>query len=281
MDVWNINRVADRLEELDIAIDREAISLARWIWEDILDLAKNQDQVLGDEKQKVLAQVFDRLLAGEPIQYIAGHAWFYGLKFNVNRDVLIPRPETEELVEWILADTSGIKGPLRILDIGTGSGCIAITLKSKSNRACEVVALDISDKALQMARTNALLHQAEVHFLPRDFLKDGFHDLGAFDIIVSNPPYISKSLVDQDVLHRLRYEPSTALYPEGYDPDVFYRKIIREADRHLKEDGTCYMELNEFRAEAIEADAKNVGWKRVEVRIDLQGLPRMIRLQKK
>src|SRR5688572_31532944 len=130
MDSWSITRIADQLEGLNIALDREAMSMARWIWMEILMLPKDQEAELTESNKQRLSQTITRLVHGEPVQYIAGHAWFYGLKFHVNPDVLIPRPETEEIVEWILSDLKNTptKG-VRILDIGTGSGCIAITLK--------------------------------------------------------------------------------------------------------------------------------------------------------
>src|SRR6187549_2034626 len=110
MDVWNITKIADKLEQLDIAIDREAMSLAKWIWTEILEFNSTQSQKLAGQNADRLNTIFERLLNGEPVQYIAGHAWFYGLKFHVNHDVLIPRPETEELVEWILSDIKSYPG---------------------------------------------------------------------------------------------------------------------------------------------------------------------------
>lgn len=281
MDIWNLTRVADRLEELDIAIDREAMSLARWIWEEILLFEKGAEKELIPEDLNKLTHVIDRLLHGEPVQYITGHSWFYGQKFKVNNDVLIPRPETEELVEWIIGDFKNNTGrTLRILDIGTGSGCIAIVLKNYFGARAEVMAMDISGRALQVAKFNALNLGADVHFLQQDFLERGFEGLGVFDIIVSNPPYISRALSGDSILSGLKYEPGLALYPVGHDPDVFYKKISREAGDYLEAGGACYLELNEFRAETIEHYFLIDQWNGVEVRIDMQGLPRMIRAVK-
>src|SRR6188768_4305859 len=151
MDVWNITMIAEKLELLDIAIDREAMSLAKWIWVEILEFKSTQSQKLSAQNADRLNTTFERLVNGEPVQYIAGYAWFYGLRFNVNHDVLIPRPETEELVEWILSDVKSYPDKkVRILDIGTGSGCIAVVLKNYLRDRAEVVALDVSPGALKV-----------------------------------------------------------------------------------------------------------------------------------
>jgi release factor glutamine methyltransferase len=278
MDIWNVERIADRLEQLDIAVDREAMNLARWIWEDILAFDILENKLLSAGEEIKLNRAIDRAHTGEPMQYIVGHAWFYGYTFKVNRDVLIPRPETEELVEWILEDYKKLTKPvLRILDIGTGSGCIALVLKKKLGERADISALDISEKALQVARENSEILGAKVEFHTRDFLSQGFKDLGQFDIIVSNPPYVSQQLAGDKITFNLRYEPQVALYPSGGDPDIFYKKISQEAGSHLTPEGCCFIELNEFRAQQIEAYFVRQKWKETEIRIDLQGLPRMMK----
>jgi len=278
MDIWTINKIADRLEQMDIAIDREAMSLARWIWKDILDLPSRDEVILDQSGLERLEATFERLLEGEPVQYIAGHAWFYGVQFDVNKDVLIPRPETEELVEWVLADCRKEKRPgLRILDIGTGSGCIAIILKKYLGDLAEILALDVSDKALHVAVRNSKRAGADVKFLKWDFLAQGLKDLGKFDIIVSNPPYVSREIAGQEIVHRLKYEPDLALYPDGPDPDIFYKQISAVGEDALHRQGACYLELNEFRAQEIEGYFASRKWTNVEVRIDMQGMPRMLK----
>ncbi len=279
MDVWSLSRIVDRLEEQSIAIDREAMQLARWIWEDILLCHPAREREFSVSEEATLFHVFERLTAGEPIQYIAGHAWFYGFKFIVNRHVLIPRPETEELVEWIGHDhrKPGPEG-LRILDIGCGSGCIAITLYKLLQGKAAVTGIDISLPALEVAKENSRRLETDVKWLFHNFLEKGFDGLGTFDVIVSNPPYISQDLADKDILQALRYEPEFALYPPDGDPDVFYRKILLEAMGHLVSGGSCYVELNEFRAEDIMALAIATGWQHVEIRHDMQGLPRMLKV---
>lgn len=282
MGVWNITKIADQLEQLDIAIDREAMSLARWIWTEILGLGSTASLLLSGQTQERLDTIFERLVNGEPVQYIAGHAWFYGLKFKVNQDVLIPRPETEELVEWILSDAKSLPGKeIRILDIGTGSGCIGIVLKKHLGPRAIVTAIDISSGALQVAQENSQTLEAEINFIQRDFLTEGVSGLGHFDIIVSNPPYISKEFTGDQIIHKLKYEPREALFPVGQDPDIFYKIIGDNGVDALKTGGTCYVELNEFRARQIEDCFKTAPWGVREMRIDLQGMPRMLKIVKR
>lgn len=281
MDIWNVDRIADRLETLDIAFDREAVSMAKWIWIDILGLKQASDRVLDASQNQILDIVFHRLINGEPIQYIAGHAWFYGLQFKVTPDVLIPRPETEELVEWIVADHRKSNArEIRILDIGTGSGCIAIALARQLGQRAIVTAMDISSKALEVALQNAAANDVRVETVQRDLLRQGLQGLGAFDVIVSNPPYVSRELAGQEIVYRLKYEPELALYPDGPDPDVFYKLICEQAGDTLRPGGHCYVELNEFRAQDIEGYFVSRGWEGVEMRIDLQGMPRMLKAGK-
>lgn len=185
-----------------------------------------------------------------PIQYILGETEFYGLKFKVDANVLIPRPETEELVEWVIkkeAPPPGLhqkkRGEYRILDIGTGSGCIAVAL-AKHFPEAEVFALDISDKALDVARRNAMKNQADVHFFQHDILKDEPFTSLTFDCIVSNPPYITlkeKTAIAKNVLD---YEPHQALFVPNENPLLFYVRIADFACKHLKEAGSLYFETN-------------------------------------
>lgn len=281
MDIWNVARIADRLEALDIAVDREAVSMARWIWTDILGHKQSADLAFDAAQEQILESVIQRLVNGEPVQYIAGHAWFYGLKFKVTPDVLIPRPETEELVEWILADhRTSHAGEIRILDIGTGSGCIAIALARQLGHRAIVTAMDISSKALEIALHNATANDVPIETVQRNLLKQGLLGLGSFDIIVSNPPYVSRELAGQDIIYKLKYEPELALYPDGSDPDVFYKLICEQAGEVLRPGGHCYVELNEFRAQEIEGYFAKRRWEGVEVRIDLQGMPRMLKAGK-
>lgn len=183
-----------------------------------------------------------RLLNYEPIQYVTGETVFYGLKLEVNPHVLIPRPETEELVDLIIHNNIENKA---ILDIGTGSGCIAIALQ-KNLKKCPVTGLDVSVDALQTARRNALVNKAEVEFIMADIRKtDPLTDPRIFDIIVSNPPYVTdqdKKLMNKNVLE---WEPQKALFAPDSDPLLFYRKILDFSDKRLAENGQIFLEINE------------------------------------
>jgi release factor glutamine methyltransferase len=201
------------------------------------------------------------------------------LKFKVSPAVLIPRPETEELVEWIYSDWKNSETDIRILDIGTGSGCIAITLKSLLGKKSTVVAIDISAEALLIAKENAKQLKQEVEFREHDFLEEGFRGLGRFDLIVSNPPYVDRN-GPATILERLRFEPTMALFPKGPDVNIFYKKIASEGHEIVEKEGACYTELNEFNAGEIEEVFFGVGWNWSEIRNDLQGLPRMLKASK-
>lgn len=281
MDLWGVGRIADMLAMREIAFGREAHSLAQWIWEDILTMPRGRRVPLSPGELSLLEKSMERMSNSEPIQYIAGHAWFYGKKFAVSSAVLIPRPETEELVEWVYTSYRDIKRPLRILDIGTGSGCIAIMIKLLLGADAEVTGIDISADALAIAEKNSRELKADVKFLQHDFLDKHFTDLGKFDIIISNPPYISKAASGAEIIDGLKFEPELALFPAGDDPDVFYRQIILKAGHALNARGACFMEINEFRKEAIQDILCTCdGWTGIAFRKDLQGKWRMLRLMK-
>lgn len=192
---------------------------------------------------KKLEEALLRILKYEPIQYITGETIFFQLLLKVNPSVLIPRPETEELVELVLK--SPPKPGSAILDIGTGSGCIAIALKKNLPDAL-VTAVDKSPEALVTARNNARLHEVEIDFLEMDFLQECEHArLGIFDIIISNPPYIPFSEKESLPLNVSNFEPALALFPEGEDPYVFFKTIASFSTNHLKPSGAIYVEIHE------------------------------------
>ena len=208
-----------------------------------------------------------------PIQYILGKTFFYGLDFKMNSTVLIPRPETEELVDWIVGSAN--KKPLKILDIGTGSGCIAIALAKNLSKS-EVYAIDISKSALNTARENAELNGVNVNFLEADILKT-VNIEEHFDIIVSNPPYVlvsEKALMKKNVLE---YEPHKALFVENNDPLLFYERITKFAVRNLKEGGLLFFEINESKGKETQQLLKNNGFRNVELKQDFLGKDRMIK----
>ena len=209
--------------------------------EDKLDL-KFQPQLTIQNTKEVLSDLSE-LKQGKPIQHITQKAFFYDHFFYVNENTLIPRPETEELIELIRNDFPQDK-KLSIVDLGTGTGCIPITL-SKLFPNAQVSALDVSSKALEVAQLNAKNLAASVHFIQQDLLQN-FELNEKFDIIISNPPYIrnlEKSEMHQNVLD---FEPHLALFVEDHDPLIFYRKVFDFAEKHLKENGTIYCEINQY-----------------------------------
>ena len=228
--------------------------------------------------EKRFLEALGQLLEERPIQYVVGHAEFAGLKFKVNENVLIPRPETEELVAWMLESIDRSQ-PLRILDIGTGSGCIPITLSLQIPSA-EIHAVDISGEALELARENAQRLGAEVRFFNLDILT--VESLAEnYDVIVSNPPYVRLSEKNEMRGNVLKHEPDLALYVQDEDPLLFYRKIAALGKGALTENGMLFFEINENLAEPARETLSNLSYQSIEVRKDIYGKNRMIRAIKK
>lgn len=242
-----------------------------------IDLALQIDLEFSESEIQGWNVILEQLKLEIPIQYILGKTNFYGLDFEVNENVLIPRPETEELVDWILSNQQINKStnPLRILDIGTGSGCIAISL-AKNLLNTKVFAIDVSETALATAKKNALIHNAEVTFLQKNILETT--DLEQqFDIIVSNPPYVrnlEKVEIKKNVLDN---EPHLALFVEDNDALIFYRKIAQLAQKNLSKNGQLYFEINQYLGKETVELLDNLGFKNIELRKDIYGNDRMIR----
>jgi release factor glutamine methyltransferase len=237
----------------------------------------NKQEIISDAYKAYFLEILSQLKASKPIQYILGETDFYGHTFRVNPAVLIPRPETEELVKWVL-DSVSMPNP-SILDIGTGSGCIAISLKIVLPEA-DVVALDISADALALAKENAALHKAEVRFIKKDVLLIQPTDLATtFDVVVSNPPYIALSEKVSMKANVLANEPHLALFVPNTNPLIFYEHIASVAQERLKLGGFLFFEINErFGTEVMELLVKK-GFKQVELRQDLGGKDRMVKAQ--
>jgi len=241
----------------------------------ILKLTQNEEWPEFETKKQ---QFFFKLLAlkeQKPLQYVLGETEFYGMKFFVNENVLIPRPETEELVEWVLIDHQRNREKLRIIDIGTGSGCIPVVLKKKLPET-EILALDFSEKALETAKNNAAYHQTEIQFVHSDFLNMDFSALPQFDIIVSNPPYIAQSRSSTMDRNVLAFEPHAALFVPDENPLVFYERIIELAKSNLKPNGKVYVEINQDLADETKTLFGN-DFKNVELKKDISGNFRMIK----
>jgi release factor glutamine methyltransferase len=229
-----------------------------------------------------IESILTRLKTGEPVQYILGHTEFYGLSFKVNPSVLIPRPETEELVEWSIESwrlaVGGWQKPYHILDIGTGSGCIAISLK-KNLKDAEVSAIDISPEALKTAEENAELNKVDVNFIQADILNPTEHSLlnTHYSLIISNPPYVT--LDDKKQMHTnvTDFEPPTALFVPEDDPLIFYKAIADFATTQLEKDGLLFFEINESYGEQTVELLSHKQFKNIELRKDISDKYRMIR----
>ena len=273
----------------------EAKAIARMVYEvrydlTLSDIYLGKDAQLSTDCQTELKEIAKRLLQGEPIQYVLGQADFCGRKFMVNEHVLIPRPETEELCQWILAAdlhelTQAVRSrPLssaaQILDIGTGSGCIAITLAAEMLQA-EVTAWDISAEALKVAAENARRHNVSVSFEQVDVLNVQCSMFNVqWDIIVSNPPYICHKEREAMENNVLEHEPHTALFVPDEDPLLFYRAIAQYGQSALKDDGWLYFEINPIYAEALCDMLSKMLYRDIEIKEDQYGKQRMIRAQR-
>ena len=244
-----------------------------------VDISLSPEKELTARESELIFSALHRLKKEEPIQYIIGETAFYGLTFKVDQNVLIPRPETEELVDWIIKNSNENQG-LRILDIGTGSGCIAISL-AKQLPDAEVYALDISKKALQVALYNAKLNKVSIQFIEQDILKTNVTLKGAdnlqFDIIVSNPPYVrasEKAAIKKNVLD---FEPHSALFVDDTNPILFYEAIVMFAKKKLRKEGRLFFEINQYLSNEITQMLNKYGFTQIEPRKDLYGNDRMIK----
>jgi release factor glutamine methyltransferase len=241
-----------------------------------VDLALQPELAFSESELKIWSFILEQLKKEIPIQYILGVTHFYGLEFEVNSAVLIPRPETEELVDWIVQKSKikNQKSKIKILDIGTGSGCIAIAL-AKNLPNAQVFALDVSEKALATAKRNAELNQVTIQFLHQSILETV--DLAQeFDVIVSNPPYV-RELEKQEIKKNvLDNEPHLALFVEDNDALIFYRKIAQLAQKNLNPQGQLYFEINQYLGQEMLDLLREMGFKNCELRKDIYGNDRMI-----
>lgn len=256
----------------------ESVAIANTLISHVLNPAAIQsfekmtsDKLDAADRAKI-EEAVTRLVKSEPLQYVLGEAWFFDMPFYVNKHVLIPRPETEELVDYILKSALGSKPTTQsaILDIGTGSGCIAIALKTNLPEA-DVYGLDVSAEALAVATFNAKQLNADITFMQADILHPDHLALPQLDIIVSNPPYITEA--EKDGMHEnvVGYEPHLALFVSDGNPLQFYEAIIRFASTKFKKAGQLYVELNANYADEVKTCMENYGFKNVTLLKDMQG----------
>jgi release factor glutamine methyltransferase len=261
---------------------REAMAIANLVMEKVtglkrIDRLMESHRILSAAETGQLAIYSGQLLQGKPLQYVLEEAWFAHLPFYVNQWVLIPRPETEELVEWIRLENGNIMG-LRVLDIGTGSGCIPIALK-KQMPGASIISIDKSKEALEVAQRNALELKAVIELKALDFLdQEQWEQLEEVDLIVSNPPYIMESEKASMEAHVLDHEPSMALFVPDQDPLLFYRNIALFGQTHLSINGTVYLEINQALGKEVAALFESMGYY-TELKQDMQGKDRMLKAQ--
>lgn len=269
----------------DIYPAQEATALTRLVVSHVCHIPYHQllldkDTELSERERKEIREITNRLQRHEPIQYILGQTEFYGLEFKVNSSVLIPRPETEELVDRIITDYKGVS-ELRLLDIGTGSGCIAISL-ARGLKHAEVTAVDISTEALGTARKNARRLHAQVNFLEMDILTSRLaHPEIPFglDVIVSNPPYIQRSESVDMNRNVTEYEPVQALFVPDEEPLLFYHHIAHFGKRKLRRGGRIYVEIHSlFGPQTFDLFRRN-RYKKVELIRDISGRDRFIKAE--
>lgn len=286
-----------RQELSSIYDEREASNIASLVLENITGLQR-VDRITQKEDRLIvqqlhhLTEIHHRLMHHEPMQYALGEAWFYGMKLFVDKNVLIPRPETEELVEWIIKDVH-VSGKnvferkegeadettlLKILDVGTGSGCIALALKKTMPKA-EVWACDVSDEALDVARRNGSELDIRVDFVGVNFLDETQRkQLPTVDIIVSNPPYIPEKDKETMQSNVVNHEPHKALFVSNDNTLIFYKAIVEFCKNRLYENGTVYMEIHEDSGNEVVKLFEKEGYK-VELRKDMQGKDRMAKVK--
>ena len=240
--------------------------------------ALNTDYTLSQLELDVLSNALEELKVHSPLQYITHEAHFYNRSFYVDQNVLIPRPETEDLVHWVLSDFDHFEGSLDVLEVGTGSGCIAVSL-AKENSNFNVEALEISRNAIAVAQKNAVFHKVEVNFIQQDMrvLEVWRKPL---DVIISNPPYIEPGEKKEMLPNVLNHEPHLALFTPEKDPLYYYKKIIVMAESSLKIRGSLYFEVNPIFLDELMTFIKAKTFEDIEVRNDIFGKQRMLKALK-
>jgi len=271
-----------RAELGNIYPDNEIRNIGYLVSEHLLNYSKidfhlKDQEPISAEMAEKFRHSLKRLKHGEPVQYITGSTEFYGLPFRVDRRVLIPRPETEELVHWIIRENMDL--PVRILDLGTGSGCISVSLAVNLSRA-RVSACDVSKEALNLAISNAEINRAAIRFFAFDLLGKTAMLPDTYEVIVSNPPYVRQGERVSMKRNVLDYEPELALFVPDADPLLYYRSLVLLGRKYLQDGGKLYLEINEsFPAEVVGL-LENAGFYGTEVKKDLNGKARMVRGRK-
>ncbi|WP_462252789.1 peptide chain release factor N(5)-glutamine methyltransferase [Ferruginibacter sp.] len=270
------------LVELQTVYDlSEATVITDWVFENMAgikkaDLIKNPLQKIPEPVIKKMMEKKEELLQHKPVQYVMGNTTFYGMQFQVNDKVLIPRPETEEMTNLIINNYRFEQKQINILDVGTGSGCIAVAIK-KHLPSSRLIAVDVSESALDIARANAITNKTNIQFTQLDFLDESrWAELMQFDIIVSNPPYIpgnQKEKMDKNVVN---FEPHNALFVPDNNPLLFYKKIAKFGRDHLNYNGKVFVETHEDYAKEVAAVFSASGYQQVIIKKDMFGKERIV-----
>ncbi len=273
---------------IEIYDNSEAMNIAEMVMENVtgwpkIEQVTNKEIPLSPTMVEEINEIRERLMKHEPVQYILNESWFHGMKFFVDKNVLIPRPETAELVEWVLQSVQWPQNEGRnykIMDVGTGSGCIAITLKKLLPSYFEIWACDIDDQALTIARKNADDLEALVDFVPMNFLDPGQQkQLPLVDLVISNPPYVPLNDKGQMSANVVNFEPEKALFVPDNDSLVFYKAIAEFGKEKLQPSGLIFVEIHEnLSYEVIQVFSK-AGYKTIEIKKDLQGKDRMLKVE--
>lgn len=263
------------VKNISVYEQNEAKAIAYLLLDELLHLSKT-DIILDKPipaKTHNWQEIINKINQSQPVQYIIGHTEFYGRRFLVNPSVLIPRPETEELIEHLVKKFQHKKEAFKLLDIGTGSGCIAISL-AKELPYAEVSAIDISEDALETAKQNAALNEANVRFIQQNILSDA--DLGKFEVIVSNPPYITQQEAAQMQANVLDFEPHLALFVENHTPLLFYDAILKFAQHSLTTNGLVFVEINENFGKETASLFAQYGYSDIEIIKDIYKKDRFV-----
>ncbi|MEM6628288.1 MAG: peptide chain release factor N(5)-glutamine methyltransferase [Bacteroidota bacterium] len=267
--------------------EQEAIALTRWLWEDVLGISVhshfvNQEEKIDSLAEEKLDNAVERLLLGEPIQHIVGYGYFYGRKFLVSPNVLIPRQETEELLVWI-RDSHRSGEALSVVDLGTGTGCIPISLGLEwklLNQTARCVGVDISEKVIHIASQNAEILNFHPEWITLDIFSATNLQFRDVDILISNPPYIPQQEKSGLFFNVRDRDPDLALFVPDDDPLIFYRHIAELGQYWLKAGGFLYFEVHSDFGEAVVESLRSMGYKNIELRKDLNKRDRMVRGQK-
>lgn len=262
--------------------EQEIRGITRLLLEHVLQLdysglIKAADKDISTHQRNLIEELIQRIKNFEPVQYVTGETEFYGMKIKVNRNVLIPRPETEELVEWIVKTQPVRK--MNILDIGTGSGCIALALKNTFG-ASQVTAADYSEEVLAVTQANSELNKLDIICKKSDIIRWEQYSWDKFDLIVSNPPYVRECEKAEMLPNVLDYEPAEALFVNDDDPFIYYRRIAEFAHEFLMAGGWLFFEINQYLGNELSSLLKKMNFAEVEIKKDIHGNDRMIRCRK-